>query len=35
MIINAVVLDGELVHEPLRRGLSYGEAKRSAAFFSC
>lgn len=32
MVIDASVLDGELVHEPLRRDLSFGEAERWAAF---
>jgi len=34
MVVNTAVHDGELVDEPLRRGLSFAEAERSAAFFN-
>jgi hypothetical protein len=34
MVINPAVFDGELVNEPMRRGLSYDEAERSTIFFN-
>lgn len=34
MVVNTAVHDGEMVDEPLRRGLSFAEAERSAAFFN-